>query len=247
MRFYLLGSYILSACLIVHCMRTGRNSVWVWVLLMLPGFGGIAYVVAEVLPEMIGSRTARRTLRGVKKALDPEQDLRRYETAVRLQGGVATQQRYAEELVRQGRAGDAIDAYRQALKGLYEHDSGLMLGLAHAQFAATRPADARQTLDDLIQHNPGFKSPDGHLLYARALEAEGNAAKALDEYRVLAGYYAGAEATLRYAQLLRREGRVDDARRTLRELLDHAQHAPRHYRKTQAEWLSAAERELAAL
>ena len=64
---------------------------------------------------------------------------------------------------------------------------------------------------------------------------------------MLAGYYAGAEAPLRYAQLLRREGRIDDARKTLRDLMDHAQHAPHHYRKTQAEWLRAAERELAAL
>jgi len=247
MSFYVLGSYILSACLIVHCMRTGRNSVWVWVLLMLPGFGGIAYIVAEILPELFGSRTAKRTFRGVKKALDPQQDLRRLEATARMQGGIAAQQHYAEELVRQGRAGDAVDIYRQSLKGLYEHDPGLMLGLAQAQFAASRPADARQTLDDLILHNPDYKSPDGHLLYARALEAEGNSAKALEEYAVLAGYYAGAEAPLRYAQLLRREGRIEEARKTLRDLMDHAQHAPGHYRKTQAEWLTAAERELSSL
>ena len=246
MSFYLLGSYLLSACLIVHCIRTGRNTIWIWVLLMLP-FGGVVYIVAEILPELFGSRTARRTFRGVKKALDPGQDLRRYESAARLQGGVATQQRYAEELLRQGRADDAVDTYRQAMKGLYEHDPVLMLGLAEAQFAAARPADARQTLDELIRHNPGFKSPAGHLLYARALEAEGNAAKALDEYRVLTGYFAGAEAPLRFAQLLRREGRVDDARRTLQDLVEHARHAPRHYRREQAEWLAAAERELAAL
>ncbi len=247
MSYYVLGSYILSAVLIVHCMRTGRNTVWIWVLLMLPAFGGLAYIVAEILPELFGSRAAKRTYRGVKKALDPEQDLRRYEAAARQQGGVASQQRYAEELLRQGRAADAIDIYRQTLKGLYEHDPGLMLGLARAQFTAGRPAEARLTLDELIAHNPDYKSPEGHLLYARSLEGEGNTAKALDEYRVLAGYYAGAEAALRYAQLLRREGRTDDARRTLRELLDHAQQAPHHYRRAQAEWLSSAERELAGM
>jgi hypothetical protein len=122
-----------------------------------------------------------------------------------------------------------------------------MLGLARAQFAAQQWAEARQTLDDLIAHNPDYKSQEGHLLYARALEAEGTAAKALEEYRVLAGYYAGAEAALRYAQLLRREGQRDEARRVLRELLEHAQHAPGHYRRTQSEWLGVAERELSAL
>jgi hypothetical protein len=242
-----LAAYILSAALIVHCIKTGRNTIWIWVLLMLPGIGGLAYVAAEILPGLFGSRAARRTYRGVRKALDPEQDLRRLETAARLQRGVAAQQKYAEELVRQNRAIAAIDVYAQARKGLYEHDPGLMLGQARAQFAAAQPGAARQTLDELIAANPDFKSQDGHLLYARALESEGDTAKALEEYRVLAGYYAGAEAALRYAQLLRREGRRDDARRVLRELLEHAQHAPRHYRRTQSEWLSTAERELAAL
>ena len=242
-----LAAYILSAALIVHCIKTGRNTIWIWVLLMLPGIGGLAYVAAEILPALFGSRTARRTFRGVRKALDPEQDLRRLETSARIQGGVAAQQKYAEELVRQNRASAAIDVYAQARKGLYEHDPGLMLGQARAQFAAAQPGAARQTLDELIAANPDFKSQDGHLLYARALESEGDTARALEEYRVLAGYYAGAEAALRYAQLLRREGRRDDARQVLRELLEHARHAPRHYRRTQAEWLGTAERELAAL
>jgi hypothetical protein len=247
MTYLALAGYILSAVLIVHCIKTGRNTIWIWVMLMLGGIGGLAYIAAEILPAAFRSRTAQRTVRGVRKALDPEQDLRRLEAAARVQGGVAAQQRYAEELVKHNRAGAAVEVYRQALKGLYEHDPGLMLGLARAQFAAQQWAEARQTLDDLIAHNPDYKSQEGHLLYARALEAEGTAAKALEEYRVLAGYYAGAEAALRYAQLLRREGQRDEARRVLRELLEHAQHAPGHYRRTQSEWLGVAERELSAL
>ncbi len=63
-----------------------------------------------------------------------------------------------------------------------------------------------ETLDDLIRLNPDFRSPEGHLLYARALETEGNADKALEEYKVLAQSYPGAEAAARYAQLLKRAG-----------------------------------------
>jgi hypothetical protein len=84
-------------------------------------------------------------------------------------------------------------------------------------------------------------------LYARALAGEGNHAKALEEFAELTKYFSGAEAPLRYAQLLKESGRVDDARRVLRELLEHARMAPRHYRKMQQEWLTIAEREAAAL
>ena len=183
----------------------------------------------------------------MRKALDPEQDLRRFETEARMTGDVASRQRYADELTRQGRPTEAIAVYRQALTGLYESDPNLLLGLAQAQFAAGAFADARATLDRLIALNPNFRSPDGHLLYARALAGEGNRDRALEEYSELIKYYSGAEAPLRYAQLLRASGRTEEARRVLKELLEHARFAPRHYRRMQHEWLSLAEREIAAL
>jgi hypothetical protein len=240
-------SLLVQVLLIIHCVKTGRNTIWVWVLILASGVGAIAYIAVEIIPDLFRSRTATRAARGVRRALDPEQDLRRYEAEARRTGGVASAQRYAEELVRQGQGTQAIDVYRQAMRGLYEHDPNLLLGLARAQFASGDAAAARTSLDTLIAQNPEFKSPDGHLLYARALEAEGNQAKALEEYRVLAGYYAGAEAALRFAQLQKRMGQADEARRTLEQLLEHAQLAPAHYQKAQEEWLSLARRELAAL
>ncbi len=123
----------------------------------------------------------------------------------------------------------------------------LLLGLARAQFASGDAAGTRGTLDTLIEKNPDFKSPVGHLLYARALEGEGNCARALEEYQELSSYYAGAEAALRYAQLQARSGKRVEARQTLENLLEHARLAPRHYQRAQAEWLSQAQRELDAL
>jgi hypothetical protein len=236
-------SIIVAAALIIHCIKTGRNQIWIWVLIWLPGAGAVAYIVAELIPDLLRSRTAQRTVRGVKKALDPEATLRRLEGHAQLTGGVESNQRYADELVRQNRAGEAVEIYRGILKGLYEHDANLLFGLARAQFAQGQAAAARGTLDDLIRHNPEFKSPEGHLLYARALEGEGQTDRALEEYKALAAYYPGAEAPVRYAQLLLRAGRKEDARTTLRELLDRAKVAPAHYRRTQEEWLRKAERE----
>jgi hypothetical protein len=244
---YFLISIVIQIVLIVHCIRTGRNWLWITVLIFLPFAGSLAYVIVEILPGLFSSRGTRRAVRGVSRALDPQQDLRRYEDEARLTGDVASRQRYADELVRHNRAPEAIAIYTQAMSGLYEHDPNLMLGLARAQFANGTFSDARATLDALIEHNPDFKSPDGHLLYARALEGEGNRDKALKEYAAVASYYAGAEASLRYAQLLRSAGNKEESRRVLKELLEHARLAPRHYRKMQQQWLADAERELAAL
>ena len=243
-----IASLVLQAVLIIHCIKTGRNQIWIWVLALLSFAGVIAYIAAELIPDLLRSRTTQRTVRGMKKALDPEANLRRYENEARLSGGnVASQQRYAEELLRQGKAAEAIAIYRGTLKGLYEHDANLMLGLARAQFESGAPAETRATLDALIAQNPQFKSHEGHLLYARALEAEGDTARALDEYKVLAGYYPGAEAAVRYAELLKAQQRSDDAKQVLRELLDHAQVGPAHYRRNQEGWLKRASQLLAGL
>ena len=243
----LLISYVIQALLIVHCIKTGRNQLWIWVLAMLPVASIFAYVAAELVPDLLRSRTTQRTMKGVKKALDPEADLRRLARHAEISGGVDASQRHAEELLRLGRPAEAVGVYRQILRGLYEHDANLMLGLARAQFAAGTPAEARATLDGLIQHNPEFRSPEGHLLYARALQEEGQSARALEEYKALAGYYPGAEATVRYAKLLRAEGQNGAAREALQGLLNQASVAPAHYRRTQEEWLKQAEREIAAL
>ncbi len=234
--------YILSLGLIVHCMKTGRSWIWVWVLLFLPMIGALAYVAVEILPELFRSRTARSTARGLKKAMDPFADLRRFANEAELIGNVASRQHYAEELTRHGRYAEAILQYRQTLTGLYEHDPNLMLGLARAQFGNGEASAARATLEELVRRNPDFQSPERHLLYARSLEAEGNVVKALEEYRTLAHAYPGAEAAVRYAQLLDRQGQRDEARKVAQDLLDQARVAPQHYRRTQRAWLDAAQR-----
>jgi hypothetical protein len=237
---------VIQVLLIIHVIRTGRNQLWIWVLLFLPLAGGLAYLAVEILPELFRSRTAQRTARGLRKAMDPGADLRRYESEARIGGNVASRQRYAEELVRHGRFDEAIAQYREALSGLYEHDPNLMLGLAQAQFGKGDVSGARVTLDELIRLNPDFRSPVGHLLYARALEAEGNVQKALAEYKVLANSYPGAEAAVRYAQLLQAQGERAEAQQIVRELLEQARIAPGHYRRAQRTWLEAAQRLLQA-
>ncbi|MGC2459989.1 MAG: tetratricopeptide repeat protein, partial [Steroidobacteraceae bacterium] len=71
----------------------------------------------------------------------------RYQDEARLIGDVASRQRFADELIRQGRSPEAIGIYRQTLSGLYEHDPNLLLGLARAQFASGAFSEARSTLD----------------------------------------------------------------------------------------------------
>lgn len=244
---YFLVSLVVQVLLLVHCVRTGRNQIWIWVLILGSAAGALAYLIVEIIPDLFRSRAAGRAARGVRSAIDPGRTLRELEAAAQRTGDVASRQRYAAELVRQGRAATAVDIYRSALTGLYAEDPDLLYGLAQAQFAAGESAQARATLDSLRAARPGPLPPDAHLLYARALEGEGETSRALDEYAAVAAYYAGAEARLRHASLLAASGRRPEARAVVDALLDHARHAPRHYQKAQAQWLDEARRLAAGL
>jgi hypothetical protein len=238
----------LSLGLVVHCIKTGRNTIWVYVLVITmtiaPFVGPAIYIGAEIIPDLLRSRTSRRAMRGLRTTLDPEGNLRRFENEMQVTGNVASRQKYADELVRLGRAKEALPIYQTCLTGVFADDPKLLLGFAQAQFAAGDAGGARATLDELIAKNPEFKSADGHLLYARALEAEGNNEKALSEYATLADYFPGAEAGVRYAKLLIRLDQKPLAQQTLKTLLDRARYAPAHYRAAQREWLDEAHREL---
>jgi len=119
-----------------------------------------------------------------------------------------------------------------------------MLGLAQAQFALAQPAEARATLEALIAANPKFRSSDGHLLYARAVEATGDLDAALHEFEALAQDYPGEEGRVRYAQLLKRTGQRAKAAAVCNEAIKRASLAPKYYQREQREWVELAKREL---
>ena len=243
----LIVTWVFQLLLIVHVLRTGRPYYWVLILLIAPGIGCIAYLLAEVLPDVQGSIAARRAMRNVKRTFNPGADLRQRQLEHQLSGSVDAARHLAAELMENGRYSEAVTHYRKALTGLYENDPDLMLGLATAQFGDGDAEGCRKTLDDLKEHNPEYRSPEGHLLYARALEALDDLDGALEEYEALAGYYPGVEARVRYAQLLERMEKPELAGQEYAQLLAAAELAPKHFRKAQKKWLAEAKEGAARL
>ena len=237
-------SIAIQAGLIAHVIKTGRNMLWIFAIFFLPLAGPIAYVAIEILPELVGGRTGRRARSSMHRMIDPDRDLRRASAEVEISGNVDARRRLADELLERRQFDGAIQAYEGGLRGIFEHDPTLLAGLAKAQFAKDDFAGARVTLERLAQHNPDFKSAEAQLLHARTLEALDAFDEAERAYEEVAPNYPGAEARLRYAVFLKRRGKLNEARRLLKDLLDGAKLGPAHYRRAQAEWLDRARREL---
>lgn len=236
--------WLIQLALIIHVLKTGRNRYWILFLLFMPLIGGIAYLVIEILPEFSGSIAGQRAVRNVKKTLNPGADLRHHEAAWEQSPNVDNGRRYAEALQASGKTAEAEKIVNAALKGLFATEPTLLLTKAHIQFEQDRPAEAVETLETLQEHNPDFRTAEGHLLYARALEASGQTDKAIREYSAVSGYFPGVEARYRLAKCLKAAGKEQAAKDELESILNDAKLAPPHFRKSQKHWLDAVKHEL---
>ena len=232
-------SYVLNIFLIVHALRNGKPYYWIFII-MTPVIGPISYILVELLPELSNDYRARKALRGIRRTIDPDADLRRHQKENKLSGSVDAKRHLAAELVSAERYDEAVEHYNAALTGLYEHDPDLMLGLANALFGQGNFEKTRDNLDDLIKQNPDFKSPEGHLLYARATEACGNVEAALHGYETVSRSYAGPEAKVHFALCLEKSGHNARAISVYDDILNAADLAPRHFRRAQKQWINAA-------
>jgi hypothetical protein len=237
---------LLDVTLVYHAVKTGRVQPWAFIILMVPGVGGFAYILVELVPEWVGGPQARQARRRVAKRLDPEKRYRELSDQLAVSDSIANRAALADECMEIGLFDEAERHYDHILKLPMGAEPLYALAKAKALFARSQPVDAIATLEDLQARWPGFQSAEGHLLYARALADAGRTDEALEEYRAVADYFPGAEARVRYALLLNLLGRTDEAKVVFAELLIQMKRAPKYLRNAQAEWLSIAEKHLSA-
>lgn len=240
---YLLPIAITIVC-VIHIIKTGRNFIWVYVVIFLPLFGALAYFAVEIIPELFRSRTARKFGANAKAIADPNKSFREARRIAELTGSVDSKRALAEEYAKRGDYGAAIEIYRDTLVGQFKDDPALLMGLARTLFQSGDGAGTQATLDQLQAADPSFVSGDGHLLYARALELQGKNDEALVEYERLVRYFAGEEARGRYAMLLEKMGRGQEAQPLYAETLKMLEGAPKRYQAQQKEWGDLARRNI---
>ncbi|MDH3594208.1 MAG: tetratricopeptide repeat protein [Rhodospirillales bacterium] len=228
----------------VHVIRTGRPMMWLYLIVLLPLAGSAAYFLVEIMPDLRHSRAAKQAVRDVGAVIDPDRDFRELVDNLDRVESVENKLALAKECLRRERYDEARRLLESCLTGVHEDDPTLMLALARARFGTKDFAGTREILDRLREAHPDLRSPEGHMLYGRALEGQGNVERALFEYEALAGYFAGEEARCRYALLLQKTGRVDGAKAAFREVVKSVERASRTYFRSQRDWYEVARRNL---
>jgi hypothetical protein len=236
-------SLLIQLALVVHVIKTGRSTIWVFILIFAPLIGGLAYFIVEILPELMNSGGARKAQRAFSRAVNPDKDLRAATQTLEVADTVQNAMALAEQCLERGHFAEARELYARCLKGLHADDPVLLLGLARTQFGLEDYHGAAQSLDTLKEKNPEYKSTDGHLLYARTKERLGEIEAAIHEYEVLASYYPGPEPACRLGLILKSQGKIERAKELFQRVINQSKIAGRHYNSIHKEWVALAKRE----
>ena len=228
----------------VHVLRTGRSLMWLYLIVFLPALGVAVYFVMEMLPDLTGGARMRRSTGGMVAKISGSA-VRQAERQLAIAATVGNQAALAQAYLEAGRTDEALAAFKQALSGIHATEPGMMLGLAQTYFARGEFGEALTTLETSREANPGFRSTDEPLLYARVLEALGRNDEALRAYAALVPSFPGPEGRYRYAVLLRQAGREGEARRILEDICRDYDLSPGHARRLQREWRGLARKQLA--
>ena len=242
MPILVIASIALQFFCLVHMARSGRPYWWAFIIIIGSFLGSAVYILTQVIPDLRYNVGAQRAVRRVQRAIDPERERRRIEAELAVADTVTNRLRLARECLELGDPFNAERLFESSLTGMHANEPDILLGLAQAQDMRGDHVAVRATLERLIEANPDYRSHDGHLLYAKALEGCGESEAAAKEYTVLAVGYPGEEARVRYGQLLHRMGREREAQDFFRQTLARVKVAPRHYREANREWIEIAER-----
>ena len=234
---------IIAIGLAVHAMKTGRSPWWLFILLFLPYIGSIAYVLVEIVPECCGPVPRAKWAAASAPCWTPIKSGATRMAQAELVDSVDSKRALAEECEKRSQWQDAIRLYQAAATGIFADDPAVLLGLARAQLGS---GDAQACLETLhkLEDQGNLRNQDAHLLLARALEATGHTAEALQEYEGVSRYYAGFEARSRYALLLLKQGSVEQARDLFREIVRASSARPVVITQSDKEWIRVAKANL---
>ena len=240
MRVLAILTIIIQFTFAFHAFKTGRDQKWIWIIILAPVVGCLAYYFMEVFPHSREERTLRRRIHDIAKALNPDGELKRRTENVANAASVENRAALADECLEKGMFDEAIRIYEGCLEGPHKDDPGILFSCARAYFYNGAFRQAEEILQRLEKAHPKFRRDEAQLLEARVLDAIGETQRSTEIYERLRNTYVGFEAKYRYALLLRKLGRESEAA----ELLDFiSKNARRSALESEQEWVRLARKE----
>jgi hypothetical protein len=228
---------LMNGLCLMHALRTGRGLLWIWVLIMLPIGGAMAYVLCEVVPNMRGPDISSR-LPGYEKI-----EINRLQAELAECGTMDKRVELAELYLKFERMADALAVVESQLDGPFRNHHHLIYLTARLRVENGLWNEAEAALARLDEARTSLRSPERRLLAARIHAGLGRTVEADELLRELAKSNDGEEPRYRYAAFLRTAGRHSEADAVVAEMARRWKHATSQYKRLEKVWVSRARTE----
>jgi hypothetical protein len=230
---------ILQVICVIHCVRKGRQTGWIWFIVFVPLIGCLVYIFTE----MFNRHDIQNVQSGVTTVFNPGRSVRRLEENLRFSDTFANRIALADAYLLTGNTDRAIELYESSLEGNFTENEYVLSQLIIAYYQKRRFADIIP-IGRKIYNRPQFARSRAHILYAAALGYSGHYEEAEKEFKTMKGRFANYEARYYYALLLAGTDRPNEAKAMFSEMLSELTHLSSRERRYNRNWFQLAKDEL---
>jgi hypothetical protein len=232
----------LQAICVLHCIRSGNQNKWIWIIVFLPVIGSLIYLFSEVFT----GREIDQVSSGMGQVFNSNGSIKKLEQQLRFSDTFHNRIALADAYLAKGYTNDAIALYEQSLTGVFTENEHVIKQLIIAYANVSRFADILP-LAKRIYNSPQFAKSKVHVVYALALEHAGNKEQAEKEFKMMNSRFAYFEARYQYALFLARNGRKGEAVQLLDDMVAESTQLSSRERRYNAQWIAQAREELRKL
>jgi hypothetical protein len=229
----------LQAICVIHYLRRGSQSNWIWLIIFLPLIGCILYIFTEI----IKGGDIRNMQSGLGSLFNPSGRISTLEENLRFADSFNNRVLLADAYLNAGQTDKAISLYESSLTGAFDENEHVLAQLSIAYFSKERYADMLPLAKKVVRL-PQFIRSRVHIQYALALEYTGKPDLAEQEFKTMKGRYANFESRYEYGRFLLRAGRTDEAIRLYKEITDEASYLGSRERRANRVWIAKSKEEL---
>jgi len=233
---------ILQIICVVHCLRKGKSTMWIWVIVFLPLVGSIAYIFIE----MFNRADVQNVQSGVSAVFNPTGRIKKLEEQLRFSDTFSNRVNLADAYLAIGQTEKAIRLYEGSLTGAFIENEHVLTQLSAAYFQVHRYTDVI-AINKKICKLPQYPRSKAHLLYAMALEQTGSNEMAEKEYRLMKIRFDYFEARYRYGLFLAKNNRIHEAHQIFTEMVDEFTQLSSREKRNNREWVNSAKEQLRKL
>ena len=227
---------ILQAIAILHFVRRRPDGYWFWIILIGGGLGALAYIVAEMVPDL-------DLLRGLFDTLARRRKARELEAIVQANPAIGNQEDLAELYLDEGRFAEARALYDKVISARADSlDAYYRRGLAALAMEDFRAAIA--DLERVVAADPKYDVHRAIGLLAQAHARAGGGApdiaRADELFRSATAISTSSETYYNYASFLAAQRRTSEAREWTERILAKKPTMPRYLRRRERPWFRKA-------